>query len=318
MSGILAAQSTVCCCKPLPYAPCDYFEAREWYTQNPDAFPSVQVSVEVNHLITRIHVPVPDTSCGECYGKQSSLAWTVASQTLQRVPFTPGGGIFPPFARWESQWTDTGSFSQQPGQCDVTLECCASCCQPGGSNYDPTCIPNYQQPAWFCECCGGLCGCNQPWTKPQQNTYYYGCGQENYDLPSPCASCSSRTRETGSRTAAPLTVQPQVRIVLFLGGFTGGCGNPLPNCPPPFVSGTSWQMEVEARVVIQCESGTTAGIEGTIATYKRICCNYLAGPAGTYYYCNTIANPPSGSFTSLQGCDQSTRTWTYAETAMVT
>lgn len=320
MSGVQAAQSAICCCKVVPFAPCDYNEARAYYTQNPSAFQVVAATADLMEMLTRIHVPVPDTTCDECYGKQATVVWASGGVALQRVPFTPGGGVTPTFARWESQWTDGGSFSQQPGQCNVTLGCCTTCCQPGATNYDPTCIPNIQQPAWFCECCGGLCGCRQPWNRPQLDTYYYGCGQEAYDVPSPCAGCSSRTRETGTRTRVPLRVQPQYRIVISLGGGVGVvCSEPAPGCPPPFISGTIWRLDVEHRLVVECASGTESGILGAIqATYVRRCCNYLAGPAGTYNYCGTQATPRTGSTTTITGCDSTTRTWNYAATALVT
>lgn len=320
MSGILAAQSTVCCCKSVPYAPCDYVEARTWYTQNPTAFPTVQVSAELVEILTRIHVPVSGTSCEECYGKQATIAWNVGGASLDRVPFVPGGGVLPTFARWESRWMDSGTFAQQPGQCNVVLGCCGGCCQPGGNNYDPTCVPNNFSQIWLCEFFGGYCACLMPWNRPQTNTYYYGCGQQNYDVPSPCAACSSRTRETGTRTALPLSVQPQFRIVITIGGGVGlVCSDPIAGCPPPFATGTIWRLEVERRMIVECSSGQGSGDIGFVAaTYVRPCCNYLAGPAGTYTYCGTQATPRTGTESSLSECDQQTRTWNYAETAIVT
>jgi len=321
MSGILAAQGAVCCCKPMPFAPCDYFEARAWYLANPTAFQFIQASVSAMALETRTHIAVPDTSCDQCYGKQSTESWMAGTAVLTRVPVTPPTGIFPTFARWESSWRDGGSLTQTPGQCDVTLGCCAGCCQPGGSNFDPFCIPNYQQPAWFCECCGGLCGCSRQWTAPQQSTYYYGCGNENYDLPSPCATCSSRTREYGQRVIAPLAAQPQFRLVVTIGGSMGlVCFDPAPGCPPPFVSGTFWRLMVQRRTVLTCQSGTVGTgdySEAGIVTYVRTCCNYLAGPPGSYVYCGAQSDR-AGSRTTTSGCDQTVTTWNYAATATVT
>lgn len=323
MSGVQAAQGAICCCKTIPFAPCEYWEAREWYLSNPTAFPSISANVSATETESRYLVNPPNTQCGLCFGKESNENWNAGGATLLRVPVAPQFGLFPIFARWQSSWMPAGSITQMPGTCSTTLNCCGGCCNDieGPSDYDlpPDCIPNAQQPFWLCQFYGGYCSCVKPYTYPMPARYYYGCGNEQYQVPSPCAACSSRTTENVITLRAPTSTALFYRIIVEIGGWQGATCNPfLPGCPPPFISGTYWQLSIERGTRNFCGSGNDP-IFGNriIAWWGRTCCNYRAGPAGTYRICISLQSP-SGSSSNVEGCDGRTWTWQYGLTASVT
>lgn len=315
MSGAHAALNSICCCKVLPFAPCDYLEARAWYLANPNAFPSLNVSVSAMEAVSRYLVNPPGTTCGLCFDKQASEVWTASSATVVRVPVQSG-----PFntglARWESAWMPAGSITQTPGRCSTVLGCCTTCCDPP----DPPCIPNYQEQWWYCDFNGGLCGCRMPYTYPMPATYYYGCQNENYEDPSPCAACSSRTIEYNTRQRPPTYTESLYRIIITDYGSLGGlCDHTaIPACPPPFLSYVIWSVRIDKGTRSLCGDGTGPIVvsQRNVAWLRR-CCNYLAGPRGTYQFCAPQFQTPSGSSTSTVNCDGATHTWQYSLTATV-
>jgi hypothetical protein len=293
MSGIVAAaQSSGCCCVPMPSPGCDQVLATR-YLREVEDFEDLIASFSVSSLYTESYL----RDCPQyCTGASYTSQWASSGVPLSRAANNDN---------WRTRVpVSAGSISQVAGVCRTIARCCTRPCWDMQSN------------------CAGE---TQVWA---QGFCFWVCDREvTLVVRPPILFCDNdyieRTESicAGCAPSNPLTYYNQwnvrggsmtVRAVI---GFECGFSN-FSQCGPNPVDGTfcRFVLSVIADGAISCPDGPRSLTSGQIRYIKR-CCNYAEGPLGTYVLDPTTA---TGTFNDSNECVIRTRTIQASPTALVT
>lgn len=292
MSGIVAAaQSSGCCCAPMPSLGCRQTEAAA-YLQAVDDFDELNAEMSIQFMRSIVYLQDCELNCTGASATLTAQANNLSLEKeaggiswLTRVPTTAGGG------------------SQSVGTCrDFERCCCRSC-----NDITVPCAPTTP--------CGGqfnLECCEKPFTVQVKPPYFCLDDYEDRNENSRCIECQPNQwinsyRQYASR-AMIVTKSASLNFICGF-GYSRPCG---PN--PRDATFCRFELTVNLQVRVECPSG--GNVTSTGISYVKPCCDYSEGPVGIYT--RVDGDPADFTFTDTNECRVISQTFNTSTTATVT